>query len=83
MITPPVAPAHSVGDTDRADTSHLVRFVPAVPYAITGAILSLAEIGGPDRNDTVRLALNLYLGGEWDEDRRPSTGTPTLETVAA
>jgi len=80
MIISAVSPAHSVGDTDRPDTSRLVRFVPAVPYAITGAILSLAEIGGPDRNDTVRLALTLYLG---DEGRRPSTRTLTLGTVAA
>jgi len=42
----------------------MVRFAPAVPHAIIGAVVAITELGGPERSDAVRLALNAYLDGD-------------------
>ncbi len=42
----------------------MVRFAPAVPHAIIGAVVAITELGGPERSDAVRLALTAYLDGD-------------------
>jgi len=59
----------------------MVRFAPAVPHAIIGAVVAITELGGPERSDVVRLALTTYLDG--DDNRTGGSGITGRRGVAA
>lgn len=61
--------------TTDVTTHRMVRFAPAVPHAIIGAVLTLAELGGPDRSDAVHFALTAYLDGDVDRASDPEAVT--------
>lgn len=54
----------TTGHSDSTPFPRMVRFAPAVPHAIIGAIVALTELGGPDRSDAIHLALTTYLDGD-------------------
>lgn len=74
----------SITTTEHPDLTpslRMVRFAPAVPHAIIGAVVALTELGGPERSDGVRLALTAYLDG--DDNRAGRSGITGRPGVAA
>ncbi len=69
------------GYSDPTPSPRMVRFAPAVPHAIIGAVVALAELGGPDRSDAIYLALIAYLDG--DDSRAGDLGIIGRSRVAA
>ncbi len=64
LTGPTTATTTTTGQPDPTPSPRMVRFAPAVPHAIIGAIVAITELGGPERSDAVRLALTAYLGGD-------------------
>ncbi len=81
MTTERTGPITTTGHHDLTPPPRMVRFAPAVPHAIIGAVVAITELGGPERSDVVRLALTTYLDG--DDNRTGGSGITGRRGVAA
>jgi len=71
----------TTGHHDLTPPPRMVRFAPAVPHAIIGAVVAITELGGPERSDVVGLALTTYLDG--DDNRAGWSGITGRRGVTA